>query len=68
VTDQPQFLDLLRRAQEFVGTETSVEAQKPKATYDIYHEPISEGDRLRREAERADRRDQLIIEIRKALQ
>lgn len=60
-------LDLLVRAQEFVGTETSVEAQGPRYMTLEMRQPESESDRLHREANRAERRDRIILDIRAAL-
>ena len=58
---------LLKRAQEFVGEETSLEAQKPHTWEAFYPTPLSAGERLRIEAVKADRHDALIRDIREFL-
>lgn len=66
-TLEEYLLQLIERAQEFVGTRTSKEQGESQHLHAVYLAPVSEGDRLRIEADKADRRDQLIIELREAI-
>ena len=63
---ETKLLDLLRRAQEFVGTETQEEGFLPRAHMKTWPPP-TEAAELREEAARLDRCDALILEIRAAL-
>ena len=56
---------LLLRCQEFIGTETSVEAQAPHFVYGAPKgKTKSAAERLREEADKADRKDRLIADVR----
>jgi hypothetical protein len=59
-----KILTVLRQVQEVVGRETSVEVQRPRFTPDVYHTRLSAGERLRIDAQQADKRDAAIIALR----
>jgi len=56
--------DLLVRCQEFIGKETSMESKTPRAVAGWYEYPRSEAALLRLRADKEERKDQLILDIR----
>ena len=63
-----RLLGLLERAQEFVGEETSMEIQEPRAVFgSIAYPIIYEAARLRTAADKAERKDKQVVELRAAL-
>jgi len=60
-------LVLLKRCQGVIGYETSKEAGGPHVTTLMYTPPPSEGERLRRLADKADTKDALIRDLREAV-